>query len=160
MAITNPPRDQDPMWESVDERSSLLPNNASPEDPRQILDKESKIPALTRRSCLLCAAIILLLGLLSVGGLLQALPLNQVLESILCAQLQLDGYADIQCGENSVVQAELAALRGWQTVFGLVPGKSMNLGKDRCQLNKRAILTGEIVRWNRPCLGCPIWPHG
>lgn len=126
MAVTHSLRDQESTWEPVDEQSSLL-HNAPSENIGRILDDEDKAPTLTRQACLLCAAIILLLGLLSIGGLLQALPLNQVLEGILCAQLQLDGHEGIQCGENSIVQAGLATLRGWQTVFGLVPGKSRKL---------------------------------
>ncbi|KAJ4393415.1 hypothetical protein N0V93_002625 [Gnomoniopsis smithogilvyi] len=121
MAVT-PPRDQDLTWEPVNEQSSLL-HNASSETAQGIFEHEGKAKTLTRRAFLLCAAVILLLGLLSIGGLLQALPLNQVLETILCAQLHLDGYEGIQCGKSSVVQAELATLQGWQTVFSLAPGK-------------------------------------
>lgn len=117
--------DQDGAQELVNEQTSLL-SHVSPECQQRTIDNETKAPALTRRAVLLCAAMILLLGLLSIGGLFQALPLNQVLEGLLCAELHLDGPANIQCGENSVVQAELAMLRGWQTVFSLIPGKFMN----------------------------------
>lgn len=129
MAATVPTSDQDLVWESVNEQSSLLSRTSS-EDPRalHILGKDGKATPLTRRNFFLCAAIILLLGLLSIGGLLQGLPLNQVLESILCVQLQPGEYTGVQCGENSDVQAELATLRAWQTVFGLAPGKSSTPG--------------------------------
>lgn len=127
MAVTLPASDQDIAWDSVNEQSSLLSPTSS-EDLRHILGNDGKATSLTRRNCLLCAAIFLLLGLLSIGGLLQALPLNQVLESILCSQLQYDEYNGVQCGENSVVQAELATIQAWQTVFGLAPGKSSTPG--------------------------------
>lgn len=128
MAASLPTSDQDIAWESVNEQSSLLSRTSS-EDPRHILGDDGKATPLTRRNFVLCAAIILLLGLLSIGGLLQGLPLNQVLESILCAQLQPGEYTGVQCGENSDVQAELANLRAWQTVFGLAPGKSSTPSK-------------------------------
>lgn len=124
MAVTSSPSEQDSAWESVDEQTSLLYRVSYEDHEQRSIRTKGKAPHLTRRAVDLCAAIILLLGLLSVSGLFQSLPLNQVLESILCAQLHLDGYTGIQCGENSVVQAELAMLRGWQTVFSLVPGKS------------------------------------
>lgn len=127
MAATFSTSDQDNAREPLHEQTSLLCGiHSESEQQDNIIDNEGKAPALTRRAVDLCALTILLLGVLSASGLFQDLPLNQVLESILCAQLHLDEHVGIQCGESSVVQAQLAMLRGWQTVFNLIPGKFMN----------------------------------
>jgi len=64
----------------------------------------------------------MLLVLIVAGSIFQAVPLNQVLEDIICRQLDLSPRSRGNCGESNIMQAELALLRGWQTTLDLIPG--------------------------------------
>lgn len=108
----------------VNEQSSLLYHTSNSGQRHQHGDNDKvKTSTINRRDVFLCAVIIFLSASLSLSGLLQALPLNQVLERNICAQLHLDDHGGVLCGENSAVQAELAILRGCQVIFQLIPGK-------------------------------------
>lgn len=109
----------------VDEHSPLLLPGRTPDSAKSLQDDgdEARAQPLTHRNISLCAAIIILNAMLSVSGLFQALPLNQVLESNICAQLHLDDHGSGSCGENSIVQGELAMLRGCHAMVSLIPGK-------------------------------------
>ncbi|TQV96994.1 MFS transporter [Cordyceps javanica] len=60
---------------------------------------------------------------MEIGNILVTVPLNQILEGIICRQMHSDHTtsADRSCkGQN--VQQELSFIRGWQLTFDLIPG--------------------------------------
>lgn len=74
---------------------------------------------------------ILTLIIVESGAMLQGIPLNQVLEDIICrnfyAKNRLGGPPlEENCKNNRVVQGELAILRGWQATFDLIPGEPIS----------------------------------
>jgi hypothetical protein len=66
------------------------------------------------------ALVIALIASVEAGSILQLVPLNQIVEKIICENAHQPAST---CGENSDVQAELALLRGWQSTFDLLPGQ-------------------------------------
>jgi hypothetical protein len=61
--------------------------------------------------------------LLEAGLYLIAIPLNQILEEIICRNIlpTLAGASDPRC-KDSIVQSELSLIRGWQVTFDIIPG--------------------------------------
>lgn len=106
-----------------DERSRLLPQPTSePEPDCGAPGVERPAAASLQRDMVLCAPFLMLLVLIVAGSIFQAVPLNQVLEDIICRQLDLSPRSRGNCGESNIMQAELALLRGWQTTLDLIPG--------------------------------------
>ncbi|KAM3545067.1 hypothetical protein ARSEF1564_001988 [Beauveria bassiana] len=60
---------------------------------------------------------------MEISNILITIPLNQILESIICRQLVSDHASGIdpRC-KNENVQRELSFIRGWQLTFDLIPG--------------------------------------
>ncbi|KAM3503743.1 hypothetical protein MY10362_004013 [Beauveria mimosiformis] len=62
---------------------------------------------------------------MEISNILITIPLNQILESIICRQLVSDHHLsnglDPRC-KNENVQRELSFIRGWQLTFDLIPG--------------------------------------
>ncbi|EXV03955.1 MFS transporter [Metarhizium robertsii] len=61
--------------------------------------------------------------LLEVGLYLIAIPMNQVLEGIICHNVSpaAPGPSDARC-KDTTVQSELSFIRGWQVTFDTIPG--------------------------------------
>ncbi|KAF5130009.1 Efflux pump ustT [Metarhizium anisopliae] len=61
--------------------------------------------------------------LLEVGLYLIAIPMNQVLEDIICHNVSpaAPGASDARC-KDTAVQSELSFIRGWQVTFDTIPG--------------------------------------
>lgn len=88
--------------------------------------------SMRNRAIVLCYAFIIFI---EVGAYLQISPLNAVVEQRICRKYYPDihidsGFAssaqDARC-KNAQVQGELAMLRGWQSMFDFVPGRSHRL---------------------------------
>ncbi|EGX91870.1 MFS transporter, putative [Cordyceps militaris CM01] len=63
---------------------------------------------------------------MEIGNILVTVPLNQILEAIICRQMVSDhadggGGVDLGC-KNPNVQRELSFIRGWQLTFDVIPG--------------------------------------
>jgi len=60
------------------------------------------------------------------GSMIQEIPLNQVLENIICQNFHRSDWPNLtaakDCSSDRNVQGELATLRGWQATFDLIPG--------------------------------------
>lgn len=108
---------------TVNEETWLLGQASSSGDGSQTSEEEAHQPKITRRVLIACAALNALSALITISALFQNLPLNQVLESNICAQKHRDGDGGVHCGEDSTVQAELATLRGVQVMVSLIPGE-------------------------------------
>ncbi|WYZ35754.1 hypothetical protein EsH8_X_000401 [Colletotrichum jinshuiense] len=81
------------------------------------------------KALLYIAVLLLLVAVQSGAGILQAIPLNQVFEDIICRNFHANvapanqGPANqISCGDDKAVQAELTLLKGWDGTISLVPG--------------------------------------
>lgn len=61
--------------------------------------------------------------LLEIGLYLIAIPMNQVLEGIICHNVSpaAPGPSDARC-KDTTVQSELSFIRGWQVTFDTIPG--------------------------------------
>ncbi|KAL0938390.1 MFS transporter [Colletotrichum truncatum] len=112
-----------PSAHDQDERSPLL---EAREDNMDSSSSEDSIRGTEPppRALLYIALLLLLIAFLEGGGILQAIPLNQVFEDIICRKfrersaLQDPG----SCGDDKAVQAELTLLKGWGGTIGLLPG--------------------------------------
>ncbi len=60
---------------------------------------------------------------MEMSNVLVTLPLNQVLEGIICRRMfsDLSNGIDPRC-KNQIVQRELSFIRGWQLTFDVIPG--------------------------------------
>lgn len=60
---------------------------------------------------------------MEISGYLISIPLNPILESIIChnAFTEVSGDADPRC-KSALVQGELSFIRGWQLTFDFIPG--------------------------------------
>ncbi|OAA64742.1 Major facilitator superfamily domain, general substrate transporter [Niveomyces insectorum RCEF 264] len=79
-------------------------------------------PVFPRKNLVTVASIMGMLALFEMASALQSIPLNQVVEDIICRNIAGTGLPLGDCGENTKVQAELAFLRGWQLTLDLLPG--------------------------------------
>lgn len=72
----------------------------------------------------ICLGVLMCI-LIDGGGVLQSIPLNQVLEDNICrsarASHRISGGAT--CGDSEYVQGELALVKGWKETLDLVPGE-------------------------------------
>lgn len=105
-----------------DERSHLLMPDGSNEP-----DTCEANPKFSRRNMLLCGGFILLLTLLECSGNLRLVPLNQILEGIICRHQYPE--RDTDCSNSEAVQAELALLKGWQNTIDVIPSMCRNFWK-------------------------------
>lgn len=118
-----------PTESSVDERN-IMDTETSEESPLLLNSnthsRESNEPSGVRRlsyspgGLITITLVIALIASAEAGSILQLVPLNQVLEKIICENAHQPAST---CGENADVQAELALLRGWQSTFDLLPGQ-------------------------------------
>lgn len=79
-------------------------------------------PAFPRKNIFAAAFIISILVFLEASGILQDLPLNQVLEENICRSFLRKGGDCSNSSENTDIQAELSFLRGWQSTLNMIPG--------------------------------------
>lgn len=108
------PTEQTPLIASQDD-SNEPPREPSPSPPRAR-------PGL--RQVGIVSACIFLIILTELGAYLATIPLNQVLEEIICRNFHPDLLLDPndpRCKDRAV-QTELSLLRGWQMTFDFVPG--------------------------------------
>lgn len=77
-----------------------------------------------RKSLGIVTTCILLIILLELGAYLATIPLNQVLEEIICRNLEphLPPDTDDPRCKDKAVQAELSIVRGWQSTLDFIPG--------------------------------------
>lgn len=72
------------------------------------------------------ALAVSMIALFEAASILQTIPLNEVLEGIVCRDQSahsLGALPETPCSMNMDVQSELAFLRGWQSTFELIPGE-------------------------------------
>ncbi|KAK1570030.1 major facilitator superfamily domain-containing protein [Colletotrichum navitas] len=77
------------------------------------------------KSRVIIAICIFLIVIIELGAHLIAIPLNQVLEAIIChnlePQMSPSAADDLRCKEE-FVQSELSIIRGWQRTLEFIPG--------------------------------------
>jgi hypothetical protein len=120
-----------PNGAEADEQSPLLGNGHRDEaepSPRQPPPPEG----FNRGALLYVGLCVALVMVMEAGLFMQSIPINQVLEDIICRQKLgmtpgksgLPGNDnDPRCGSDPDVQGELALLRGWQYTFDIIPGE-------------------------------------
>ncbi|KAK1564011.1 major facilitator superfamily domain-containing protein [Colletotrichum navitas] len=110
-----------------DEESEITPLIAAP-----VLRDESHPPSpdahrtksIPRARLSIVATCILLIILIELGAYLATIPLNQVLEDIICHNLNWDlppNAGESRC-KTKAVQNELSIIRGWQSTLDFIPG--------------------------------------
>lgn len=107
------------------ERTSLLAPRppTRTESPRRPPDASSATKSSPRRRLVTISTCVLLITLLELGAYLAAIPLNQVLEEIICRSFHPrppPSTDDPRC-KNQDVQAELSIVRGWQSTLDYIP---------------------------------------
>ncbi len=82
--------------------------------------------AFGRRNLAAAVFVTVIVVMLEAAGALQVVPLNQILEDIICKHAYPERPALSErpdCGSSKVVQGELALLRGWYLTLELIPGR-------------------------------------
>ncbi|CAK7275358.1 hypothetical protein SEPCBS119000_006651 [Sporothrix epigloea] len=105
------------------ERQPLLHHEEQVAAERQEEDDREDDRTTSQRLAVAVPCLILLLCL-EFGSVMVALPLNEILEGIICQSRFEDAIqpaADSRC-KDTQVQAELASILGWYGTFSLVPG--------------------------------------
>lgn len=113
LKIMTQENNQPPALADADQQQPLLQSPEAQHD-----DSDSKRAAYkVIKQCFIINAC------MEISGYLISIPLNPILESIICrnAFADISGDADPRC-KSSLVQGELSFIRGWQLTFDFVPG--------------------------------------
>ncbi|KAM3558584.1 hypothetical protein MY1884_003922 [Beauveria asiatica] len=100
--------------------------SATPSEEQSLLLLSAPVPRgskSTQSRCIIFKCFFLSICM-EISNILITIPLNQILESIICRRLVSDHRSnglDPRC-KNENVQRELSFIRGWQLTFDLIPG--------------------------------------
>ncbi|KAH8682561.1 major facilitator superfamily domain-containing protein, partial [Xylariales sp. PMI_506] len=127
-----------PEAETPDVKPSLGPNERSPllgepdggrehgaEDDQREDEAGRPTENLSSSRLVRIIFVILMFVLLEGTSNLQGIPINQILEDIICRNVRAGlrpGGASESCGDDPDVQGELALLKGWQSTLDLLAG--------------------------------------
>ncbi|KAJ0336727.1 hypothetical protein COL922a_007618 [Colletotrichum nupharicola] len=102
----------------------IIPSSPGGEPLAAPLSASTTKSTQQRKSLGIVTTCILLIILLELGAYLATIPLNQVLEEIICRNLDphLPPDTDEPRCKDKAVQAELSIVRGWQSTLDFIPG--------------------------------------
>lgn len=110
------PHEDSPLLDPRPTTSSGTTLSSSDSAAEHVLSLE----ALARLAPYYCIA-----ALVEAGSTLYRIPMYEILEEIICAESRpssLGSTPPEDCGRDSMVQGEIAVIRGWQATMSLIPG--------------------------------------
>ncbi|WQF90194.1 Putative major facilitator superfamily, MFS transporter superfamily [Colletotrichum destructivum] len=112
-----------PENDAENERTRLIAVSAPPGESRPTSPDAHTTESTPRARFSIVATCIFLIILIELGAYLATIPLNQVLEEIICHNLQRlqPNVNDLGC-KDKTVQDELSIIRGWQSTLDYIPG--------------------------------------
>ncbi|EJP70910.1 MFS transporter, putative [Beauveria bassiana ARSEF 2860] len=108
---------------AYEERSDRHGSGSATQDEQSLLISPAPRGSKSTQSHYIIFKCFFLSICMEISNVLITIPLNQILESIICRQLVSDHASGIdpRC-KNENVQRELSFIRGWQLTFDLIPG--------------------------------------